>query len=94
MKRLYFCEKKMRIRVFIIILAFACGTLCTVNAKQPMNLIPAQTFIMGNQSGSGRSDALPVHPVTLDSYYMSPHLVTVQQYCNFLNESGLLSDWA
>lgn len=70
------------------LLLFAIAPLQAADAKQPMKLIPAQTFIMGDQSGSGRTDAIPVHPVTLDAYYMSPYLVTVQDYCHFLNESG------
>jgi alpha-galactosidase len=81
----------MTTRYFVVKLAclvILCGALQAAEPKQPMNLIPAQTFIMGNLSGSSRNDALPAHPVTLDAFYMSPHLVSVQQYCDFLNESG------
>ena len=53
----------------------------------PMVLIPAQTFTMGDTVGNGRSDALPAHPVTLSDYYLAPYMVTVQQYCDFLNDS-------
>jgi formylglycine-generating enzyme required for sulfatase activity len=42
---------------------------------------------MGDWSGTGRPDQSPPHPVTLSAYYIAPYLVTVQQYCDFLNES-------
>jgi len=69
-------------------LAFASSTSRSAGIIASMKPIPAQTFVMGDQSGSGRTDAIPAHPVTLDAFYMSPCLVTVQDYCNFLNESG------
>ena len=79
-----------RMMMFTTVLPFALGSGRSVSpgAAQSMKLIPAQTFIMGAPSDSGRTDAVPAHPVTLDAYYMSPFLVTVQDYCNFLNESG------
>jgi|GEM_PF-464447 len=67
---------------------FASNVSRAADAKQPMNLIPGQTFLMGSESGDGRTDALPAHTVTLDPYYISPHLVTAEDYCRFLNESG------
>ena len=73
--------------LFVCSLVFA-STNCKAAVQQDVRLIPAQTFIMGDQSGTGRTDAVPAHPVTLDAYYISPNLVTVQEYCDFLNESG------
>ena len=35
----------------------------------------------------GISDALPVHTVTLDSFYISKYEITNQQYCDFLNSA-------
>ncbi len=72
----------------MLVLVLAAGPARSAKTRQPMQFIPAQTFIMGDPFGSGRTDAIPAHPVTLDGYYLSPHLVTVQEYCDFLNESG------
>jgi len=46
--------------------------------------IPAGSFEMGDHH-DGTSDALPVHAVTLDSFYMSKYEITNQQYCDYLN---------
>src|SRR6266404_3274669 len=56
--------------------------------EQRAGWIPAQTFIMGDQTGAGWPDQKPAHPVTLSSYYIASHLVTVQEYCDFLNSSS------
>ena len=47
--------------------------------------VPAQTFLMGDEKGTGTSDQRPVHPVTLSRYYIAPYMCTVQDYCDFLN---------
>jgi len=49
-----------------------------------MALIPAGTFQMGD-SLDGELSALPVHTVTLSSFYMGKYDITNQQYCSFLN---------
>ena len=41
-----------------------------------MVLIPAGPFVMGRQSGSGQTDELPVHTVTLSAFYMDKFEVT------------------
>ena len=48
--------------------------------------IPAGTFEMGDHH-DGIADALPVHIVTLDSFYMSKYEITNQQYCDYLNNA-------
>ncbi|MDO8302280.1 MAG: SUMF1/EgtB/PvdO family nonheme iron enzyme, partial [Sedimentisphaerales bacterium] len=53
-----------------------------------MVLVPAQTFVMGDSIGTGRPDQRPVHPVTLSGYYIGRNEVTVQEYCDFLNEKS------
>jgi len=47
-------------------------------------LIPGGTFQMGDSFNEGWSDELPVHTVTLDSFYIGKFEVTNQQYCAFL----------
>jgi len=46
--------------------------------------IPAGTFEMGDHHDS-MADALLVHTVTLDSFYVSKYEITNQQYCDYLN---------
>jgi len=53
-----------------------------------MILIPGGTFQMGD-SLDGESDALPVHTVTLSSFYMDKYDITNQQYCDFLNSAAV-----
>jgi len=45
--------------------------------------IPGGTFQMG--SNEGEADEIPVHSVTVGSFYMAETEVTNQQYCTFLN---------
>ncbi len=48
--------------------------------------IPAGTFEMGDHH-DGMSFSLPIHTVTLDSFYMSKYETTNQQYCDYLNSA-------
>gem|GEM_PF-930337 len=48
-------------------------------------LIPGGEFEMGDHH-DGMGDA-PVHAVYVDSFYMSRHEITNQQYCDFLNSA-------
>ena len=51
-----------------------------------MAFIPGGTFQMGDSfDPEGNTDELPVHTVTLDSFYMSTYETTNQQYCDYLN---------
>ncbi len=47
--------------------------------------IPAGSFEMGDHFSEGNANELPVHTVTLDSFYMSKYEITNQQYCDYLN---------
>jgi len=40
---------------------------------------------MGDSFGEGLEAELPVHTVTVDSFYMGKYEITNQQYCDFLN---------
>jgi len=57
--------------------------------------IPGGTFQMG--SNEGKADEKPVHPVTVDSFWMGETEVTIGQYVAFLNEvkpsSSQLQQW-
>ena len=53
-----------------------------------MVLIPGRTFQMGDSfNESGSSVELPVHTVTLDSFYMGKCEITNGQYCDYLNSA-------
>jgi sulfatase modifying factor 1 len=57
-------------------------------APQDMAFIPGGTFQMGDNIGDGWSNELPVHTVTLDSFYMGRCKVTNRQYCDYLNSAN------
>jgi len=59
-----------------------------------MALIPSGSFEMGDHL-DGMSNALPIHTVTLDAFYMDVHEVTVGQFRKFVNQSGYnyQGDW-
>jgi formylglycine-generating enzyme required for sulfatase activity len=50
-----------------------------------MAYIPDGTFEMGDSFAEGEAAELPVHTVTLDSFYMARYEVTNGQYCDYLN---------
>jgi len=52
-----------------------------------MAYIPGGTFEMGDNFNEGNSDELPVHTVTVDSFYMGKYEVTNGQYCDYLNSA-------
>ena len=58
-----------------------------VIAPPDMVFIPGGTFEMGNSLGGGNPRELPVHAVTLDSFYMGRCELSNQQYCDYLNSA-------
>ena len=56
-------------------------------SQENMALIPAGSFDMGDNLDN-IEDALPVHTVELDSFYMDAYPVTVGQFKQFVEESG------
>lgn len=57
-------------------------------SKQEMVLIPAGTYLMGNDGEMARADEQPVHPVHVSSFWMDEHEVTNQQYQAFVDATG------
>jgi len=55
---------------------------------QPMVLIPAGEFQMGDNFNEGSDDERPVHTVYLNAFYIDQYEVTNAQYANFLNAYG------
>jgi formylglycine-generating enzyme len=56
----------------------------------PMVRIPAGTFKMGRSQGDV-NDALPVHPVKLDTFWIDATPVTNAQFAQFVNETGYVT---
>ncbi|MFH1998245.1 MAG: SUMF1/EgtB/PvdO family nonheme iron enzyme [Planctomycetota bacterium] len=52
-----------------------------------MKLIPEGEFQMGDHSGAGWLEELPVHTVYIDSFSMDTSEVTDEEYCKFLNSA-------
>ena len=52
-----------------------------------MAYIPDGTFEMGGSFAEGDADELPVHTVTLDSFYMGKYEITNAEYCTYLNSA-------
>ncbi|MEN0004009.1 MAG: formylglycine-generating enzyme family protein, partial [Bacteroidota bacterium] len=58
--------------------------------------IPGGTFTMGcaseERDGDCYDDEKPAHEVTVDTFYMSMHEVTVGQFASFIKDSGYQTD--
>ncbi len=52
-----------------------------------MVFIPGGTFEMGDSFAEGDAYELPVHTVTVDSFYMGKYEVTNEEYCDYLNSA-------
>ncbi len=61
------------------------------SGKNEYALIPAGQFDMGDHHGfvdpSHPSDEVPIHTVRVSSFYMAKTMVTVQQFCDYLNSA-------
>jgi formylglycine-generating enzyme required for sulfatase activity len=53
----------------------------------PMVLIPEGEYAMGDHSGGGQDDEVPVHAVYIDAFYMDVFEVTNEEYCTYLNSA-------
>ena len=58
----------------------------------PMVSIPAGEFRMGDISGVGDEDELPVHRVSVDAFELAKHEVTVAQFRRFVEATGYKTD--
>lgn len=56
-----------------------------------MVLVSSGPFEMGNPTDQGRPDERPNHQVSLKSFHIAKCPVSVLEYCEFLNKSGLTS---
>ena len=75
---------------FVLFLLLVCGGCATVDSKLAgeMVSIPGGTFRMGDLSGEGDDDELPVHSVTVPAFRLGKHEVTVGQFRRFVEATG------
>ena len=52
-----------------------------------MAYIPGGTFEIGDSLGDDWPNELPVHTVTVDSFFMGKYEITNRQYCDYLNSA-------
>ncbi len=77
-------KKVLMMLLVVIMLAFDV----VAEAEPPeMVFIHGGEFEMGDHHGDGIADELPVHTVYVDSFFMSKHEITNQQYCDYLNDA-------
>ena len=57
-----------------------------------MILISGGSYKMGDFTGKGHANELPVHDVFLDSFFMSKYHLTVGEFGEFVNETGYITD--
>jgi formylglycine-generating enzyme required for sulfatase activity len=78
---------RQEVRRLILSLFFISGLIAplTWGETVAMVFVPGGSFQMGDSKGDGYSDEIPVHTVTLDSFYMGKYEVTNGQYCQYLN---------
>ena len=73
------------------ILLVASSAQAFVAVPPNLALIPAGSFAMGDHYGyrdeKHESHEVPVHPVSLDAYYIGIYDVTTREYCEFLNSA-------
>lgn len=67
-------------------LAFSTHSLDTGSSAKGMILVKSGSFKMGYEDGY--EDELPVHTVTLSSYYIDAHEVTNRQFAKFVKATG------
>jgi formylglycine-generating enzyme required for sulfatase activity len=51
--------------------------------------VPGGTFMMGDTRGAGSQNELPVHSVTLNSFYMSEYQVTQAEYSHYMQPPSI-----
>lgn len=69
-------------------LTAAAATAPSGAAPAGMVLVPGGSFSMGAAGGNFDVDETPAHVVTLDSFYIDAHEVTVARFAHFANVSG------
>jgi formylglycine-generating enzyme required for sulfatase activity len=83
-------EKARAAKAFPEGLALRDGKIISLKDGAEMVRIPAGEFIMGASDEAAESDERPPHRVRLDAFYVDRYEVTNAQFCEFLNERGVV----
>lgn len=62
------------------------------SVKAKMIFVPGATFEMGDRRSEGSIDELPLHSVTLSSFYISNLELSVSEFATFITETGYKTD--
>jgi formylglycine-generating enzyme required for sulfatase activity len=79
----------MAFRYFLLGIALFCRLSTAeppIISPDSVVLVPEGSFDMG--STKGQKDERPVHPISVDSFYMGAHEVTVWEYLRCVHEGG------
>ena len=79
----------MKKTIFVKLATLLVFAVSAYAVPPDMVLVPGGEFQMGDSFNEGHSDELPVHTVTLDSFYMGKYEVTNGQYCDFLKDAAV-----
>ncbi len=71
-----------------MILLFFTFLFAVSPSDEEMVLVPGGTFQMGNPASKVGDDNVPVHSVTIDSFYMDIYEITVGEFNKFLKATG------
>lgn len=83
------------VSTFLYITSFICLTGCmssklATDVQPPeMVFVEGGTFLMGDLIELNNKDALPVHSVTVDDFYIGKYEVTFEQYDTYAKATGL-----
>jgi len=83
--------------VFMLLIAYSNFIVAQQNNSTKLEdliFVLGGTYAMGDHFSEGNTDELPVHNVTLSSYYIGKCEVTNQEYCdmlNYANGQGLIT---
>ncbi len=81
--------KKSLILVVIILVLFLLANLACNDSKiEKLVYIEGGGFLMGDQFDEGNSHEKPLHEVELNGYYLGKFEVTVENFKQFVNETG------
>ncbi len=76
---------------FVIAAAPVYSDKAADNMTTEMILLEGETFRMGDVFGDGATNEQPVHEVTLSSFYLAAHEVTVADFRRFVESTGYLT---
>ena len=84
--------KNIAIVLPIILILSGCSAETPNTPAGEMVFFPGGSFLMGDLSGEGKDDELPVHGVTVPAFRLGKYEVTVGQFRRFVEATGYRTD--